>query len=150
MQRAKMIDAVLRELEETRQHSVSIKRILEKRKIEYTQSQFDEVKEELTSKSLVIQKGTDSGGNPTYSLSETGKDFLRSFGSYANYLKGLQTETKRVERAKKKTSYRAFKPGDEAATPYNPSERSFWEKNQLSLVILGVIILSFYLVIRFT
>jgi hypothetical protein len=150
MQRTKMIDAVLRELEETRQPSVSIKRILEKRKIGYSQEHIEEVNEVLRSKSLVVQKGTDSSGNPTYALSETGKDFLRSFGSYSNYLKGLDTESKRVERARKKTSYRAFKPGDEAATPYNPSERSFWEKNQLSLVILGVIILSFYLVIRFT
>lgn len=108
-----------------------------------------EVERTLTSKSLVKARGEDSAGYTCYALSETGTDFLKSFGTYQKYLKGLETEQKKVERARKKKPYDAAKNFQgEAPAPYSPPEKTYLQRNGLGVILLVFFIILFIIVAK--
>ena len=151
MEFPKLVDLVLEELVETMQPSISIRRILKKRNIDFDSEMIKSIEEVLKSKSLIEAQDADSEGNTSYSLTVTGQDFLRTFGSYSKFLKGVESENKKVERARKKKPYQAspHRSGD-APAPYTPPEKSFLQKHVLSLVLLLLFVALFYLVSRIT
>lgn len=151
MKTTKLVDLVLNELVSTRQPSVSIRRVLSKHKVDFDDELIAQIDEILRSKSLVEEKDTDSQGFPCYSLTVTGQDFIRSFGSYSKYLKGIEVENKKVERARNKKPYVANSSKDgESPAPYQPREASFIEQNRLGLLILLLFIISFLIVLKIT
>lgn len=151
MKLSKLVDLVLDELVATRQPSISIRRILNRHKIEFDDDLIGEIDSILQSKSLVVEKEKDSQGYPCYSLTVTGQDFIRSFGNYSKYLRGLETEQKRVEKARNKKPYVAKSSVDGIeATPYHPNDKSFFEQNKFSLLILALVIISFFIVLKIT
>lgn len=151
MKRSKLVDLVLDELVTTMQPSLSIRRVLNRHKIDFDDDLINEVDSILQSKSLVSEQDKDSQGYPCYSLTNTGQDFLRTFGTYSNYLKGVEVEQKRVEKARQKKPYVAKSSSDGTApTPFSPREESFFEKNKFGLLILLLVIISFFIVLRIT
>lgn len=149
MNHTELVDLVLNELVETRQPSISVRRVFRKYKVEYTDELIKEIEKTLNSKSLVRDRGKDSAGYVCFALSETGEDFVRTFGSYSKYLKGLETEEKKVKRARKKKPYNAqanFK--GEPPAPYSPPERNYLQRNGLGLILLGFFIILFYIVAK--
>ena len=151
MEFPKLVDLVLEELVETMQPSISIRRILKKRNIDFDSELLGSIEEVLKSKSLVEAQDVDSEGYTSYSLTVTGQDFLRTFGSYSKFLKGVASENKKVERARKKKPYQAslHRSGD-APAPYTPPEKSFLQRHGLSLALLLVFMVLFYLVSKIT
>jgi hypothetical protein len=144
--RAKLVDVVLKELVETRHPSVSVRRVFKKHRVDYDEELIREIEKTLNSKSLVQVRGNDSRGYDCFALTETGQDFIKSFGTYSKYLKGLESEEKKVKRAKKKKPYNAnanFK--GEAPTPYSPPEKNYFQRNGLGLILLGFFIILFYI-----
>jgi hypothetical protein len=142
------MDTVLQGLVETTQPSVSVRRIIRKKKIaDVSEEQIAEIEVILITKSLAHQKGHDSQGFASFSLSETGRDFLKQFGTYDKYLKGLKQEKRKAERAKAKKPYRAntFNKG-EAPAPYSPPEKSFLQKNVVGVIILALFLILFFMI----
>lgn len=149
MEHAKLVDLVLNELMITRQPAVSVRRVFKKHKVEYTDELIREVENTLNSKSLIIAKSKDSAGYDCYAITETGTDFVRGFGSYSKYLKGLESEKKKVARARKKKPYVVDRnPSGEAPAPYTPPEKTFMQRNGLGLILLVFFIALFYLVAK--
>jgi len=147
----KLVDLILKELMETLQPSISVRRVFEKQGIDYSEELIQEIDQILNSKSLVVEKDRDSAGYSCYAITETGQDFLKTYGSYTKYLKGLESEKKRVERAKKKKPYNAQKDfKGEAPTPYAPPEKTFFQRNGIGLVILMLFAALFYIVSKLT
>jgi hypothetical protein len=143
------VDLVLKELVETRHPSVSVRRVFKKHRVKYTDELIKEVEQTLNSKSLVKARGEDSAGYTCYALSETGTDFIKSFGSYDKFLKGLETEQIKVERARKKKPYDASKNfKGEAPAPYSPPEKTYLQRNGLGLILLVFFIILFIIVAR--
>ncbi len=151
MNHVELVDKVLKELVSTRQPAVSVRRIFKKLKIDYTDDLIHKVEQTLNSKSLVIAKSKDSRGFDCYALTETGQDFIKTFGSYSKYLKGLESEQKKIERARKKKPYNAQKSikGDPPA-PYTPPERTFMQRNGLGIILLIFFCILFYIVSKIT
>ncbi|MBI1288460.1 MAG: hypothetical protein GC178_12885 [Flavobacteriales bacterium] len=151
MKLSKLVDLMLDELVTTMQPSLSIRRVLNRHKIDFDDDLINEIDSILRSKSLVDEKDTDSQGYPCYSLTNTGQDFIRTFGTYSNYLKGLEVEQKRVEKARNKKPYVA-KPGKDGSspTPFQLGEESFFEKNKFGLLFLLLVFISFLIVLKIT
>ena len=146
-----MVDLVLNALVNTMQPSISIRRVLEKNNVDCSDDSIASIEAILKSKSLAEPIELDSKGHASYSLTVTGQDFLRSFGSYSKFLRGIESENKRVERARKKKPYTAYKSGDgKPPLPYVPKEESFWKSNRLGIIILAVVLTLFYIVSRIT
>lgn len=151
MKLSKLVDLVLDELVTTRQPSLSIRRILNRHKIDFNEDLIGDIDSILQSKSLVVEKEKDSQGYPCYSLTVTGQDFIRTFGNYSKYLRGLESEKKRVEKARSKKPYVAKSSGDGIeATPYHPNQKSFLEQNKFGLLILALVVISFLIVLKIT
>lgn len=151
MKLSKLVDLVLDELVTTMQPSLSIRRILQRHKIDFDDDLIKEVDDILRSKSLVDEKSKDSHGYPSYALTETGQDFIRTFGSYSKYLRGLESEQKKVEKARNKKPYAAGSPSNnQDVGPYQPKEATFIEQNKVGLVILFLVLISFWIVMRIT
>lgn len=149
MDRAKLVDIVLKELVETRHPSVSVRRVFKKHRVDYDEELIREIEKTLNSKSLVQVRGNDSRGYDCFALTETGQDFIKSFGTYSKYLRGLESEEKKVKRAKKKKPYNAhanFK--GEAPAPYTPPEKNYLQRNGLGLILLFFFIALFYIVAK--
>ncbi len=127
------------------QPSISVRRVLEKHNVNYTDELIESIEAVLTSKSLVDVVDKDSKGFDCYSLNGTGQDFLRSFSSYSKFLRGIEDENKRVERAKNKKPYRAHNSGDsKPPLPFVPKDESFLKSNRIGLFILAVVLVLFY------
>lgn len=151
MELPKLVDLVLDELAYTMQPSLSIRRILMKHKVEFNDEVISSIEEVLKSKSLVEQKDNDSQGYSCFSLTVTGQDFIRSFGTYTKYLEGVESENKKVERAKKKKPYKAYTGADGQSPPaYVPKEKSFLSKNALGITLLFLFMVMFYIVYTIT
>lgn len=95
----------------------------------------------------MIEKGLDSQGFRSFSLSETGRDFMKQFGTYAKYLKGLKKEERKTEKARSKQPYRAsnFNSG-EAPTPFTPREKTFLEKNMIGVILMVLFLMLFVMI----
>ena len=146
-----LVDIVLNELVDTRQPSISVRRVFIKHRIDFDDQLISEVESVLLSKSLVVEKDKDSAGYACYTLTETGRDFLKTFGNYTKFLKGIKSESRKVERARKKKPYDASKRAkDESPVAYVPPERTFLQKNGLGLVLLGLFVILFYIVAKIT
>lgn len=151
MKLSKLVDLVLDELVTTMQPSLSLRRILQRHKVDFDDDLIKEVDDILRSKSLVDEKTKDSQGYPCYALTETGQDFIRTFGSYSKYLRGLESEQKKVEKARSKKPYVAASATKNLdAGPYQQKEPSFFEQNKVGLFILFLVLVSFYIVMRIT
>lgn len=151
MELPELVDFVLDELSYSMQPSISIRRVLLNEKIQFNDELLSSIEEILISKSLVEKKGVDSQGYARYSLTGTGHDFIRSFGSYSKFLEGIEAENKKVQRAKKKKPYKAYTGAEgQAPTPFIPKEKSFFSKNRLGFVLFGLFMLMFYLVYTIT
>ncbi len=151
MEQNKLVDFVLQELVETRQPSVSVRRVLEKKGITYNDDTISFVEGVLKSKSLVLEVDKDSKGYSSFSLTETGQDFLRTFGTYSKFLKGIESENKKIERARKKKPYQTHTSGDgKPPLPFVPEDESFFQRNKMGLLILAIVLILFYIVSRLT
>lgn len=151
MNQVELVDIVLNELVHTRQPSTSVRRIFIKHKIDFDDELVSEIEALLLSKSLVVEREKDSAGFACYVLTETGQDFLRTFKSYSKFLKGIERESKKVERARKKKPYDANKrANDESPMAYVPPEKSFIEKNGIGLMLLVLFFILFYIVAKIT
>lgn len=151
VEQKKLVDLVLQELVRTMQPSISVRRVLEKHNVNYTDELIESIEAVLTSKSLVDSIDKDSKGFDCFSLNSTGQDFLRSYGSYSKFLRGIETENKRIERAKSKKPYRTHSSGDgKPPLPFVPQDESFLKRNRVGLLILGVVLLLFYIVSKIT
>lgn len=149
MEDVRLIDLVLKELNETRHASVSVRRIFKKHKVKYTDELIRDIEKLLNSKSLVHDLDKDSRGYSCYALSVTGQDFIRTFGTYSNYLKGQETENRKVERAKNKKPYNAQKNlKGEIPNAYAPPEKTFMQRNGLALILFVFFIFLFFVVSR--
>lgn len=151
MEQKKLVDLVLDELVATRQPSISIRRVFKKKGISYDDELIQSVESVLKSKSLVSEMDKDSEGYTCYSLSITGQDFLKTFGSYSKFLLGIQSENKKIERARKKKPYKTHTASDgRPPLPFVPEDESFLTKNRVGLIILIVVLILFYIVSRLT
>lgn len=151
MELPKLVDLVMDELAYTMQPSMSVRRVLMKHKIEFNDELISSIEEILRSKSLVEEKNLDSQGYACYSLTVTGQDFIRTFGTYEKFLAGIEAENKIVERAKKKKPYKAYKGAEgEAPAAYVPKEKSFFSKNVLGFTLLFLFMIMFYIVYSIT
>ncbi|MFT4544172.1 MAG: hypothetical protein ACI9EQ_000627 [Bacteroidia bacterium] len=151
MEESKLVDLVLDELASTRQASVSVRRVFKKREIDYTNELITSIESILKSRSLVAELGKDSKGYLLFSLSVTGHDFLKSYGSYSKYLRGIESESKKVARAKKKKPFQTHNSSDgKPPLPFIPKEASFLRKNRTGLLILLVVLILFYIVSKIT
>lgn len=151
MEEKKLVDLVLDELVATRQPSISIRRVFKKHGISYDDELIRSVEAVLKSKSLVTELDKDSAGYTCYSLSVTGQDFLKTFGTYSKFLKGIQSENKKIERARKKKPYRAHTSSDgKPPLPFVPEDESFLKRNRIGLLILLIVLILFYIVSRIT
>lgn len=149
MEHAKLVDLVLNELMNTRQPAVSVRRVFKKHKVDYTDDLIKEIESTLNSKSLIKGRSKDSADYTCYAITETGTDFVRGYGSYSKYLRGLESEKKKVARAKKKKPYVANRnPSGEAPAPYSPPEKTFMQRNGLGLILLLFFIALFYIVAK--
>lgn len=149
MNHEQLVDLVLNELVVTRQPSTSVRRVFKKHRVEYDDELIKSIEKTLNSKSLVTARSKDSRGYDCYALTETGEDFIKTFGNYSKYLKGLESEQKKVKRAKKKKPYNAqanFK--GEPPAPYAPPERNYLQRNGLGLILLILFIALFYIVAK--
>jgi hypothetical protein len=151
VEQKKLVDLVLQELVNTMQPSISVRRVLEKHDIDYVNESIESIESVLKSKSLVDIVDKDSKGFDCFSLNTTGQDFLRSYGSYSKFLRGVDAETKRVERAKNKKPYRTQTSGDgKPPLPFVPEDESFLKRNRFGLLILAVVLVLFYIVSKIT
>ena len=149
MEFAKKVDLVIGVLEETDYHSVSVKRILQNQKVDYDDSEILEIERLIISRSLAIYKGPDSRGNNTYALSETGRDFLKTYGTYQKFLKGIELETKKIDRSRKRKSYQA-KPSVNQPAAYQAPKTRFKPGNIAGIAILIFFLVMFYVIARLT
>lgn len=151
MNQTSLVDIVLNELVHTRQPSTSVRRIFIKHKIDFDDELVSEIEALLLSKSLVVEREKDSAGYACYALTETGRDFLKTFGNYTKFLKGIKSESRKVERARNKKPYDANKrANDESPMAYVPPEKSFIEKNGIGLMLLVLFFILFYIVAKIT
>ncbi|MCF8275553.1 MAG: hypothetical protein K9J17_02370 [Flavobacteriales bacterium] len=150
MELPKLVDLVLNELVSTRQPSISVRRILKSKKIEYTDDVITSIEGLLESKSLVIKKDVDSEGYACYSLTVTGQDFIKTFGSYSKFLRGIESENRKVQRAKSKKPYKAMDTDGNPPAPFTPMEPSFMDKHKLELLFLVVVLVLFFVVAKIT
>lgn len=151
MNQTNLVDIVLNELVGSRQPSISVRRILLKHKVDFNEQLIADIESVLLSKSLVVEKDKDSAGYACYALTETGRDFLKTFGNYSKFLKGIKSESRKVERARKKKPYDAAKTSsDESPMAYVPPEKSFIEKNGIGLMLLALFFILFYIVAKIT
>jgi hypothetical protein len=151
MEPSTLVDLVLDELSYSLQPSLSIRRVLLKKKIEFNEQLISSIEDILISKSLVEKRGVDSQGYARYSLTGTGHDFIRTFGSYSKFLEGIEDENKKVQRARKKQPYKAYTGVDgQTPAPFFPKEKSFFSKNILGFTLLGLFLIMFYLVYTIT
>jgi hypothetical protein len=151
METKKLVDLVLDELVNTRQPSISVRRVFKKHRISYDDSLIKSVEVILKSKSLVSEMDKDSAGYTCYSLSITGQDFLKTFGSYSKFLRGIDSETKKIERARKKKPFNPHRSVDgKPPLPFMPEDESYLVKNRVGIAILVVVLILFYIVSRIT
>jgi predicted TPR repeat methyltransferase len=151
VKQVELVDLVLKELVETHQPSISVRRVFIKHKIGLDEELIDQVESVLRSKSLVDAKSHDSAGYTRFVLSGTGQDFIKTYGTYAKFLKGIEKEKKRIEKAKNKKPYDALKThSGEPPTAYVAPQKSFMQKNGLGLAILALFIILFYVVAKIT
>ena len=146
MEHANIVDLVLEELVKTDQPSISVRRVYLKNDLPVEKDSIQPIEEILEAKSLVVKVTRDSKGFKCYRLTDTGQDFLRTYGSYSEYLTGVGKESKQVERVKRKVAYNAKKRTSGTYSAYKPREGSFIEKNFFKLVILAIILSGFYFV----
>ena len=151
MEERKLVDLVLDELMSTRQHSVSVRRVFKKKNVEYTDELIRSIESILESKSLVNDYGKDSRGYTRFALSVTGQDFVKTYRTYSKFLKGVESENKKVERARRKKPYQTHtNPDGKPPLPFNPQDESFLKKNRVGLLILLVVLVLFYIVSKIT
>lgn len=151
MKLIELVDLVLKELAETHQPSISVRRVFVKYKIGLDKELIYQVESVLRTKSLVDEKNKDSAGYTCYALSGTGQDFIKTYGTYSKFLKGIEKERKRAEKAKNKKPYDAMKANSgEPPTAYVPPEKSFMEKNAWGFAVLLLFIFLFYIVAKIT
>jgi len=144
------VDLVLHTLESTTQPSLSIKRILKKAKIIHTDELITAIENILNAKSLVNNMGKSQGSNTLYALSETGQDFITTFGSYSKFLKGVKKENRKAKRVKNKKPYKASPRLDgEPISVYSPPEKNT-RYVAIRLVFLFVIAILAFLVFKLT
>ena len=96
MEQIKLVDLVLDELISTRQPSVSVRRVFKKKNVDYTDELIRSIEVILESKSLVNDYGKDSRGYRRFALSATGQDFIKTYGTYSKFLKGVESENKKA------------------------------------------------------
>ena len=151
MEESKLVDLVLDELLATRKVSVSVRRVFKRSEIDYTNELITSIEKILISRSLVTELGKDSQGFLLFVLSVTGHDFLKSYGSYSEYLIGIESESKKVARARKKKPFQTHSSSDgKPPLPFIPKEASFFKKNRTGLLILLVVLILFYIVSKIT
>ena len=147
MEFAKKVDLVLKVLEETDYYSISIKRILQNQKVDYDDSEILEIERLIMSRSLANNKGPDSGGNNTYALSETGRDFLKTYGTYQKFLKGIELETRKIDRSRKRQSYQA-KPSVNQPVAYQAPNSRFNLGKIAGIAVLIFLLFMFYVMAK--
>lgn len=151
MNQNQLVDLVLKELMQTRHPSISVRRVFIKHKVEFDDQLISDIENILQSKSLVTEKDKDSAGYACYALTVTGQDFIKTFGTYSKFLKGIEKENKRVEKARSKKPYDASKSSsEETPSPFTPPEKSFLQRNGIGLGILALFVILFYIVAKIT
>ena len=151
MEQIKLVDLVLDELISTHQPSVSVRRVFKKKNVDYTDELIRSIEVILESKSLVNDYGKDSRGYRRFALSATGQDFIKTYGTYSKFLKGVESENKKIERARRKKPYQTHtNPDGKPPLPYNPQDESFLQKNRVGLLILMGVLVLFYIVSKIT
>ncbi len=143
----KTVDVVLQELKATNQSSLSVSRILKNSRIQFTDKLIASIENVLTARSLVIEMGRNSAGNRSYALAETGQDFIRTFGSYSDFLKGVEKENRKVERARKKKPYMVpNKSRGDTVMTYRPPNEGFFSRHLRKWVMILFIGVILYLI----
>lgn len=143
----KTVDIVLKKLEVTSHSSLSVSRILKNEGIQFTDELILAIEQVLTSRSLVTEMGINSAGNRVFALAETGQDFIRSFGSYSGFLKGVEKENRKLERARNKKPYNTkTKQGSESITKYANQKRNFFSRRLKNWTVMLFVALIIYLI----
>ncbi|MBL4586552.1 MAG: hypothetical protein JKX84_05800 [Flavobacteriales bacterium] len=144
------IDFILNSLLSTTKPSLDLTRTLRKSNISFSNQIIETIENILKSKSLVDEIGNNVNDQIQYALSETGRDFLRTFGSYSKFLKGVEKESRKTERAKNKKPYRASgsTDGDPIAI-FTPPEKDV-RYIAIRLVFLLIIVVLGILVYKLT
>ncbi len=144
------VDLVLKELKNTSKPSLNLRRVLKKSKVDYSDDLITIIESILTSKSLVDKMGVDAEGSNSYSLAETGHDFIKTFGTYSRFLKGAAKEDRKTKKAKSKVPYKTSRPDSgEPIAAYVPPERNIGFFI-FRIVLLFLLIVFFILVYLLT
>ncbi len=144
------VDLVLKELKNTAKPSLKVRRVLKKSKVDYSDDLIAIIENILTSKSLVDEMGVDAEGYNSYSLAETGHDFIKTFGTYSRFLKGAAKEDRKTKKARSKVPYKTSRPDSgEPIAAYVPPERDIGFFI-FRIVLLFLLIVFFILVYLLT
>jgi len=126
VEQIELIDLVLAELKNTRQQSVSVRRICIKHNLPYS--------------SELIR-----------AFSETGRDFIRTFGSYGQFLDGIEKETKKTEKARSKKSFTAPKmPRGKPNVVYTKPKRKISLQTLAAVVFIAALMIATLVIYKMT